>query len=284
MVQGMVISAVLAGSALMATRMMSTQKLALKTAETKDQIGELHKMIFGILANREHCLMTFGTVSLGANANISINEIRSKSDTSDYVAVFQTKNDTTWDTNRTYMNNNVRINSMILQVNKAEIDLGNPQTFKVNYTRFENDSYSRTGKGFGGKSITKTMSIIFQRDNAASYVPTGCYAIQTGTESDTGTGNEDLNKEFCTNLGDGAAGNSLYTWDDVTNTCTLKHNVCGDKEVFEGISSTGSAICRPFADYLPYFLDSTSNPCTGAKTQVSIVRDPVTNKVSIECY
>ena len=65
MVQGMVISAVLSGSALIATRMMTTQKMAIKSAESKDHIIQLHKLVFAALQNREHCLRTLSTVVTG---------------------------------------------------------------------------------------------------------------------------------------------------------------------------------------------------------------------------
>jgi hypothetical protein len=283
MVQGMVISSFLAGSALIATRMISTQKMAVKSAETKDHILQLHKMVYADLQNREHCYMTLYPVigsALTTNNNYTLNSIMVKTDNSVTGLQRFTVNDgLSYDPTKIYMNGNVTIKSMTL---KTTANLGDPQPLVINYRRLEgNKSKSRTKVGFGGSSISKTINIRLQRETPTSTDIKGCYAIETSADADSGTGNEDLNQEFCDNLG--ANGESIYTWDPVRNICVMKQNVCPDKYVFEGIDSTGQKICRSINEYLPYLIQSGSSPCTSSKTSVKLVLDPVTNKVSMEC-
>jgi hypothetical protein len=176
------------------------------------------------------------------------------------------------------MSGNVRINSMKLN---TTANLGDPQPLVINYARLEgNKNKSRSKVGYGGSSISKTIMIRLQRDTAASTTITGCYAVEMSSDSDTGSGNEDLNKEFCDNLGTGT--DKLYKWDSTRNACVM-NGVCDDGQVFEGIDSTGQKICRSINDYLPYLIQPSSSPCSGTKTSVKLVLDPVTNKVSIEC-
>jgi hypothetical protein len=159
-------------------------------------------------------------------------------------------------------------------------NLGDPQPLVINYRRLEKGANTRTKLGFGGSSLSKTLWIRLQRATAGSTAITGCYAVETAADADSGSGNQDLNKDFCERLG---TGGSLYTWDATRNSCVLKNNVCAAKFVFEGISNNGSAICRSVNEYLPYLVQPGTNPCTATKTSVQIVRDSVTNKVSIEC-
>jgi hypothetical protein len=291
MIQGMVISAVIAASALVTTRMMTTQKMALNSAESKDQISELHKQIFALLQNRDHCLRTFATPlsTVAINGSYPLTDVMSHITGSGTGTTQFTVNNGT-PTGATYMNGKVRINSMNL---KTTADLGDPQPLVINYMRLEGKPSStspgtwngvRSGSGFGGKSINRTIYIRLQRDSPTSSTINGCYAVETDADSDTGSGNSDLNEEFCSTLGDGTAGNSLYTWDSTRNTCVMKNNVCPDGQVFEGITSTGTAMCRLFDNYIPYFLDTTSKPCPSTKSGVKLYYDAGTHKVSIVCY
>ncbi len=285
MVQGMVNSAVLAGSALIATRMFTTQKMALKTSETKDQIAELHKMIFSTLQNREYCLRTFAVLpAVNASTAHPISIVKSMPQAGSTTQDDQFHANTGSAAGMTYMNGNVRINSMSLNTTG---NLSDPQPFVVNYMRLEGKDANgvRSKVGFGGKSITKTIWIRLQRATSTDTMINGCYAVELNTDSDTGQGNSDLNKSFCEGLGTGAGEHeSLYTWDETRNTCVLRNNICDPGYVFEGIDSTGLKMCRPFADYLPYFLESGAKPCPPDKAFVNIVRDAGTGKVSIQCY
>lgn len=58
MVQGLVFAGVLAGSSLVATRLFTDQKKALKGSETRDQIEQLHQNIFTTLQNPDNCTAT----------------------------------------------------------------------------------------------------------------------------------------------------------------------------------------------------------------------------------
>ena len=282
MVQGMIISAVLAGSALVATRMFTTQKMAQRASEYKDQIAELHKMIFGTLQNREHCLRTFVTPLANVLVNNSYPVTNVQADSGTGQTQFSVNPSST--SGPMYMNGNVRINSMTLN---TTANLGDPQPLVINYMRLEGKDMGgglSSNRGFGGKSISKTIYVRLQRANAGSTTINGCYAIEVNSDSDTNQGNSDLNKDFCEGLGTGAGeAESLYTWDETRNTCVLKNNICADKFVFEGIDSTGLAICRPFQDYIPYFLETGAQPCPPDKAFVTIVRNTTTGKVSIQC-
>lgn len=285
MVQGMVISAVLAGSALMVTRMMSTQKMSQRSAETKDQIGELHKQIFATLQNREHCLTTLSTplATVATNSTYPVPDIKTKPETTGAGQTMFRVN-TGSPTGDMYMNGNVRINSISLRTNA---DLSLPQPLVINYVRLEgkNANGVRSGMGFGGKSISRTINVRLQRASAASTTINGCYAVETNADSDSGQGNSDLNKDFCERLGTGTGeAQSLFTWDETRNTCVLKDTVCPNKTVFEGVNSTGLPICRPFEDYVPYFLAPGTNPCPPSKAGVKLIYDAGTNKVNIQCY
>jgi hypothetical protein len=251
----------------------------MKSGETKDQVEQLHKMIFASLQNREHCLRTLGSIVVGLTPgtaqNYDVSEIKTlQSAAGERIAV---NTGASYNADTTYMNGNVRIDSMNL---RTTTNLGDPQPFVINYRRLEKGANTRTKVGFGGSSLSKTLWIRLQRATAASTAITGCYAVEIAADADSGSGNQDLNKDFCERLG---TGGSLYTWDATRNSCVLKNNVCPAKFVFEGISSNGSAICRSINEYLPYLAQPGTNPCTATKTQVQIVRDPVTNKVSIEC-
>jgi hypothetical protein len=262
--------------------MISTQKLAVKSAETKDHILQLHKMVYAELQNREHCYMSLYPVisnALTTNHNYDLPKIMVKTDSVTGAERFVVNDGLIYDQSKIYMNGNVTIKSMTL---KTTANLGDPQPLVINYRRLEgNKSKSRTKVGFGGSSISKTINIRLQRETPTSTDIKGCYAIETSADADSGTGNEDLNQEFCDNLG--ANGESIYTWDPVRNICVMKQNVCPDKYVFEGIDSTGQKICRSINEYLPYLIQSGSSPCTSSKTSVKLVLDPVTNKVSMEC-
>ncbi len=190
-IQGMVVSAVLAGSALISTRMVSTQKMAVKSAETKDHITQLHKLIFADLQNREHCLMTLGPVItpgnpliVGTAKSFTVNNIVVKASNSvTGLTRYSTSTGATYTPATIYMNGNVRIQSMTLN---TTTNLGNPQPFVINYRRLEGKkNASRTKVGFGGSSISKTIYVRLQRELPSSTTITGCYAVEMSTESAT---------------------------------------------------------------------------------------------------
>ncbi len=292
MIQGLVISSVLAGSALIATRMLIDQKKLQKTVESRDQIEQVHKIIFSILQNREHCLKTLSnasilTASLGG-ADRAVSQIVSKLDSGATMNVnFQTNPGTSYDATKIYMNGNVSIQSMVFALPKATDPVGQnvityPSKLRITYSRLEGTNANmRTKMGFGGKQITKDIPIVLQRNTTTGTID-GCYAVQLGETVNgvTNDGNNNVNQEFCSNLG---SGNSLYVWDSTANKCVLKNNVCPDKFVFAGISSTGNAVCYPVNNYLQYMIDTATSSCnTAAGATVKLTTDG-TGKVIINC-
>lgn len=300
LVQGLVVSSVLAGTALVATRLIQDQKKMMKGVETRDQIEQLHRLIYSALQNREHCDGTFLSATSGG-PNITsatmgqtnaINAIRMKvSQSGTFQAAYQVNTGATMDPSRIYMNGNVTIQSMTLKFPSATDPaptnvMTYPAKLRIEYSRLEGKNANlRTKSGFGGKRIMKEIAIIMQIGTPAAgvYPVDGCYAVQLGSSNNGQTleGNNNLNQEFCSNLGDGG---SLYTWDSLQNKCVLKNNVCPPKYVFTGIKADGNAECKPMSYFLPYMVNtdglSTCNTASGAT--VSLTTD-ASGKVQITC-
>src|SRR5665648_863260 len=72
LIQGMIIAAVVAGSALVATRLLGDQKLAQKGAETRDLVEELHNTLFTVLQGRENCRSTMVANGLQGTLGASV--------------------------------------------------------------------------------------------------------------------------------------------------------------------------------------------------------------------
>ncbi len=294
MVQGLVISSVLAGSALIATRMIQDQKKLMKTVETRDQIEQINKIIFSVLQNREHCFKTIrnaGVINVTRGMTSPVTQVVSKLDSGASMNVnFETNSGASYDPTKIYMNGNVAIKSMTFMTPSATDPAGQnvityPSKMRITYSRLEGTNANmRTKTGFGAKHVTKDIPIMLQVSpvNATTWQVDGCYAVQLGETVNgvTNDGNNNVNQEFCSNLG---SGNSLYVWDSTANKCVLKNNVCPDKFVFAGISSTGNAVCYPVSNYLQYMVDTATSSCSttdGARVQLDT---DATGKVIISC-
>lgn len=295
LLQGLVVSSVLAGSALIATRLIQDQKKLQKSTESRDQIEQLHRMVVSTLQNREHCRATVSTAMTSAGLStvavdqeFAVTNVVSKTTSGGSTIAFQINDGTTWDPAKIYMNGNVSINSMRMVMPKstdadpAARTLSYPAKLMVAYSRNEGKNANlRTKSGFGGKQIKKYIPIVIQWNKTTNAFDS-CYAVQLGEtiNSTTIDGNNNVNQEFCSNLGNGA---SLYTWDSVSNKCILKNNVCPNKFVFAGISSTGNAVCYPLGKYLPDLVNTTDTAaCTSSGGTVRLTTD-ATGKVKITC-
>ena len=294
MVQGLVVGAVMAGSSLVATRLIQDQKKLMKATETRGQIEQLHQMIYTTLQNREHCMQTLANNSITSaavgNAPRTVSAIWSKVNTSVTPAqrVFEVNDGSTMAMDKIYMNGNISIKSMSFVVPQASDPAGQnvityPSRLRVTYSRMESKNANlRTKEGYGAKLITKDIAIVLQRNTTSGNID-GCYAVQLGdtTNGVTVEGNNNLNQEFCSNLGKGG---SLYIWDSQANKCILKNNVCPDKYVFAGINSTGNAMCYPLNNYLNHMIDTStiSNCNTSSGGTVALTTDSL-GRVKITC-
>lgn len=288
MVQGLIMGSMLAGTALVSTRLIQDQKKLQKTAESRDQIEQLHRLIYATVQNREHCRATLSTagistVTLGGSQ--AVNSIINKTASGSSQAIFEI-HDGSMNLNKIYMNGNVVIQSMRFVAPTASDPngLSYPSKLRIEYSRMEStDATKRTRVGFGAKRVKKDIPLILQMSSVTSTTATidGCYAVQLGdtTNGITNEGNNNLNQEFCSKLG---TNGSLYVWDSTANKCVLKNNVCPDKYVFAGIGSTGTAICYPLTDYLSNMVDTTSTVSCPSGAKVSLTTD-ASGKVKITC-
>jgi hypothetical protein len=316
LVQGMIFAAVLAGSSLIATRMLTDQKLSLKGVESRDQIEQLHSLIFTTLQNPDNCTATItGKGGLRPNQtapvsfDLSSHFINPPSTMHTFpmdrlVAVKELDNNTTVGFDQyqilygidyqstsgraypTYMNGNVRIVSMIW--NYPDPVSRGVAYLDVTYERLNADSKIRTKQGYGAKTIKKRMGFRIQRDATAPYptLPTNnglafksCYAfIDVGDEIATDTGTKNLLKELCEEM-------PIFQWDEQISSCRPKNFQCTNvNEVFTGIDSNGMAKCRNLRDwvdindYLAPTKDTDCRPGKNARFEV------IGNKVRIECF
>ena len=290
LVQGLIVSSLVAGSALISTRLIQDQKLLLKSTESRDQIDQLHRMVYATLQNREHCKATLVSNSIAvANLNDgarTLTKVVTKTNTGATADVFQINDGSSWDPSKIYMNGNVMIRSMTFLTPQATDPAGQnnityPSKLRVEYARMEGkDANKRTKVGYGGKQIKKDIPIILQRNTSTGAID-GCYAVQLGQDNNgmLSEGNNNINQEFCSKLG---TNGSLYIWDSAANKCVLKNNVCPPKFVFAGINSNGNANCKPLTDYLGYMIDTSSVANCPSGASVSLTTDAA-GKVKVTC-
>lgn len=292
--QGLLLSTVVAGSALIATKVFEDQKKTLKGVETRDQIEQLHRIVYSVLQNRENCFATYWanmpgndmtfTVGTTSPSTTPFTTILSKTGASSTQTAFQVHGGSI---NNTYMNGNVLIESMtMIRPYTSDPDPAKrlktyPSTLQIDYSRLQgSDPTKRTKSGYGAKRIRKNIPILFQFDQAGNV--SSCYAVQTANNTQgIADGNNNLNQEFCSSLGENG---SMYVWDSQANKCVLKNNICPPKFVFAGILSTGETDCRPLTDYLPYLVNtdgaSNCNTAAGATVQLTVGGD---GKVALQC-
>lgn len=317
LVQGMVLGSVIAGSALVATRLITDQKLAMKGAETRDQVEQLHSLVYAVLQNKDNCYATVKGIGGGTDVsaqlvgamNPTMNRIVANTHTTATATgttydsariVVETNAGASYDGAKTYMNGNVRIKSINWQypapIPEATVTNPNPVApgagiayLNISYERLKDDSNSRMKKGLGAKDLRKTIAIRLQRTSTGAF--DGCYA-STEDVSASEKGNKDLAKQMCEQLnstGNSLTPSSLFVWDEATSTCKPKELTCkrpglDDGYVNTGINSNGQVECRKLVDWTDVnnFIDNSSpTPCTaGLKAQLIAVPG---NKVKILC-
>jgi hypothetical protein len=238
MIQGMVLGAIVAGSSLVATRMLTDQKLALKGAQSRDQLNQLHEVIFSTLQNPDNCKATVlgDATPLITTDNISNALVKLPQQNplmSHVAAVTHLKvNDASitnttfngadilFESGKTYMNNSIRIVQMkweypvpLANVIKTSTNL-NPTAMSdglaylhITYERLKDDDVKRLKNGYGAKDLKKTIVVRIKRvpigsPMQASNVFTNdfesCYAVSN--EAITNSAFKDPTKELCENM------------------------------------------------------------------------------------
>lgn len=179
-----------------------------------------------------------------------------------------------YDASLIYMNNSVSINKMELKYLPSGTGV-----LEITYGKLAStDMGSRTGKGFGGTTIKKSITLKIQKNANMDFE--SCYAVVANE-------NENMVKDFCVNLG--ADNNpmtpNLFAWDNNLQKCVLQNVSCPTGEYFRGFDSNGVKQCHVIKDSLDLSLlfdTTTQNDCYLQTS--SIVRFVIVgNKVQIQC-
>ncbi len=285
MIQGMVLSAVIAGTALVATKLISNQKMTLRGTETRDNIEQLHDLVYSIVQDRNHCKATLAVngITSSATSPVVLTQITTMNPNSTPTAAIEVNNGSTYDASKIYMNGNVIVKDMRIFFGPVSTPTvpttlaDNTEAFlRVNYNRFAGgkggDNNLRTKIGFGGKDITKWIRMKIQRNSSLGFT---CYGTQI-TDAYTG-GNSDLSKEFCDSF-------AFFTWDAANNICIPKNNICPNGTVFTGMNATGYADCTPFISFASQFINSATTYCDPSEAyNVRVIKDGTGKRVQVHC-
>ncbi len=243
--QGLILSALLAGSALVTSKLISDQKKVAISSKSKDAVEEMTDILFNLLQQQDNCSATFtlngATGSLTGNANINTIYHANRSASG---AGLPPQPVVT--VNNAYFQNSISISSMRVEF-PANVANLTPAVLVVNMRRNDaKDATLRTKDGFGGKDLTRRINLIIQR-HEGTLAFKSCYAVKNSAEEASGNGNIALLREFCQGLSMPpltVPGESLwpaYYWNNTTNTCELNNSVCPRDYFFVGIDSTGIA-------------------------------------------
>ena len=283
LIQGMILAAVLAGTSLITTKLLTAQKLAQKGAESRDQVNELHRLAYSILQDKEHCRATLIGIAaslqdpsktLASNSHPALTNILTS--TGDQILkVYAATGDT-------YMNGNITVSA--INVSYPIGQTAAPATLRpgfarlrINYKRFDSD-VTRTKNGFGGKDISKTILLRIQRSTTAPNAFESCYAVTDADADSLEDGNNDLNKEMCEDLG-------IFSWNEANSKCELRDLECSAPgTIYTGISSTGDALCMPLQEWINFgeIFEPSPTPCpVGSPVRLEIIG--AGPKVRIRC-
>lgn len=286
LVQGMILAGVVAGSSLVATRMLTDQKKAQKGAETRDLVEELHNVVYSTLQNRNHCKQTIMSAGIQAavgnpsNNNSSypqLNRIQAAG-ASDYVI----------EENKAYMNNSVKVASITL----GPIDpIKNMRNLEITYERLnsrDSNVSTRTKDGYGAKSLKKTVWVRMQKEPMSPNTFSSCYAVTADVDAlngqDSAEKGNDIAKELCQEMNTGA-GIKAFIWDETLSICKPNGQCPGD-QVFTGVDTNGTVKCRNLNEWIDManILDSTPPTGCGPGKKIRLAVDNTAKKVRLECY
>jgi hypothetical protein len=294
LVQGMLIAAVLAGSSLVMTKLLQDQKKSIKGAETRDAIERLHDLIVSTLQDRTNCFQTLaapapqghGLTNPTQNTTQALNFVSAFSHNSANTVVARVYDGTT---NTAYMNQAVSVRAIRLRT-PLLFDATNQDgvgAIEIDYQRLSVGQ--RTGDGVGVKNITKRIPLQFQRNRLGVFI--GCYALQDIRAADNSflggvtQANQDLNEEFCLQMGKDASGASLFQYNAQTKTCEIKNFRCPYARIFSGIESTGEPRCEDLKDWvnMSHFVNLSHTENCLNSTQVRLIKMTGENRVQIQC-
>lgn len=273
LIQGIILSGVVAGSSLVATRMLTDQKLAQKGAETRDQVEDLNNSIATVLQNRLNCKQTMVSnglqVSLGSStSDIPLNNISTKD-----AVVFQA--------GQNYMNGNIQLDRMVLKAPVA-----GSRKLEIYYERLNRNE--RTKTGYGAKEIKKVVDLRIQKE-PGSGVFSGCYSTTSGKAAMNGTASNeigtDISKQMCDELNNNGSTSvrTLFRWDEANSICKPDAS-CPSNQIYTGVDTNGVVKCRNIEDWMDFneVLDPTAPNCPiGSSVRFQI--DTATKKVKIVC-
>ncbi|MBA2404254.1 MAG: hypothetical protein H0V66_05745 [Bdellovibrionales bacterium] len=277
LIQAMVLAGAVAGMAYVGTKMTTDQIMAQKGVESKGRLEQLHSMIYSILQDKNHCTETFtqNSISPAPSATQNLTAVWTKG-----AKVFEVNvnaGTTTYNPDLVYMNKTVTINDMDI-VFPAGFD--QHANLEIVYGKLDNaDQGSKTGRGYGGKAIKKTIQIKVQRrpsDNSFE----SCYAVDIGE-------NENMVKDFCEGLGadNDPSTDNLFEWSDEYQRCILKDIKCPSGKIFAGFDSNGLRQCYLIQEWMDFseLIDTTSlSTCNAAvSTSVGFVLDG--GKAKVQC-
>ena len=275
MVQGMIIAGIVAGGALVTTKLMVEQKHAMKSAETRDQVEDFHNILTVLLKDKQNCRQTMVENNLLKTLGDSVDphfliKITGK-DPGNIIA----------SVGGTYISNNVHILSMTL---KSPYE--GKRDLEILYERLDESASKRTKRGMGAKHITKSIPLRIQKNAAGDFEY--CYVVSDSTEdqaNDTDSLNktgEDLSKRMCLEMVSGATDPAFY-WDETKSLCVPNTQCPGDK-IYAGIDEQGNRICKNIKDWVNFgeILSSESAECP-QDSLVSFKIDKDKKEVKVSC-
>lgn len=175
--------------------------MAAKGAETRDQIEQLHDIIYSTLQSKEHCTATMAGNGLTGNftpgASFPLPDVRTSAGT--VQAAVHSNNP-----NNVYINGNVIVKSMQIAYS-ANANNDSLATLTIVYERLNSgDANKRTKAGYGVKEVKKTVTLRVQRDPNAGYSSfIACYALTNAKDGNSSEDGNDLSQQFCNELNGG---------------------------------------------------------------------------------
>lgn len=276
LVQGMILAAMVAGSSLVATRLMTDQKLSQKGAESRDQIEDLNDFIYSILQNRANCSKTI------VLQNDALTALNNSSHTTNvdlpflYTSTASAATDFVIAKGRTYMNGNVTIDDM-------KLTFAGGVNLEIDYRRFQStDNTRRTKNGYGPNIIRKRIPLKIQRALSGTNFES-CYSVTTTKDAATSdeAGNDQLSEQLCNELSLNTVARRAFVWDATRNRCVP--NLHCPTGIYTGFDSDGEVKCRNLKEWIDFsnlFDNSSAASCpTGSHIGLRVVG----NKVQIFC-
>lgn len=265
LVQAMVLSGVLAGTSLVATKLISDQKKVQTSAETRDKLEDLHMAVAAVMQNRDHCRVTMNANGLaaslaGTTGPLSLTRILTSDNAGNTQEVVNTTD--------AYINNSVKVQSITLSA-----PTGSKRNLQIVYRRMYQASDAGTQfkakQVVGAKTISKTLSMRIQRDPPGT--PTAgqfsaCYSVTDPGVTDVPTGvasqeaGNDVARTLCNEMvpivtgvhaDDADPNKKAFEWDEANSICKPRAS-CPANQIYSGINSNGTLKCRRIEDWLDF--------------------------------